>query len=377
MIRNHLLFRFGMAFVPLALSASIVSAAASFSNSLAGFTGDSTQLATQTAVAAAGFSFSSTLGETEDPPGSGITINPTINFDAAGAHFGDLLPGNNGRNYIRTNDADYANVSFVAEITFEAGFIDFTDVYFGMGAGNIAPAAASYTPDWQTLNSSVMYWGESEIAVPDVTVYVNNNGDGPSTYTPAPLLGDGTHRVRLSYDRYKQAATFSFDFNYAGGPFTADTTAPAADVSALYGSDGWTTEPARIFFGGDENLVLKDFQVTVTTAPVVLLGDFDNSGTITAADWSVVRSNQHVDLTGLGQHAAYLMGDMNGDFANNYADFVAFKSLYDDTHGAGSFAAMVAGVPEPSTLVLLLSIVPMLSVALLAAPARRRTVDRG
>ena len=118
-------------------------------------------------------------------------------------------------------------------------------------------------------------------------------------------------------------------------------------------------------------MVIKDFQVTVTSAAVVLLGDFDNSGTITAADWNVVRSNQHADLSALSQHAAYLMGDMTGDLANNYDDFVAFKTLYDDTHGAGSFATMVAGVPEPSTLAL------VLSIAMLAVPARRRTVDRG
>lgn len=371
MSNRNLIYPLVLALVPWAASASIALGAANITNSLKGFTGNSTEATTRNALNAVGLNVASDLGLTEDPPASGMFVDPTILFDTSGATFGGLYTGNGGRSYIRTNDSDYANHSFVAEITFEASFIDFQDIYFGLGAGNIAPAVASYTPDWQTPNSSVMYWGESEIATPDVTVYVNDDGDGPSTYTPAPLLGDGTHRARLSYDRYKQAATFSFDFNYAGGAFTADTTAPAVNVSRLYGSDGWATEPARIFFGGDDGMVVKDFQVNVTSAAVVLLGDFDNSGTITAADWNVVRSNQHADLSALSQHAAYLMGDMTGDLANNYVDFVAFKKLYDDTHGAGSFAAMAAGVPEPSTLVL------MLSISLFAVPARRRAVHRG
>ena len=370
MTRNYLLFRFGLSLIPFLLSAAIASAAASFSNSLKGFTGDSTLPATQTALATAGFSISSTYGETEYPPESGFFVNPTIQFDSSGAHFGDLTgEENTGRNYIRTNDADYANVSFVAEVTFEALAIDFQDVYFGMGAGNDVPTAFR-TPDWQTPNSSVMYWGESEIGTPDVTVFINDNGDGPSTYTPAPDLGDGTHRVRLSYDRYKQAATFSFDLNYTGGAFAADVTAPPVNVSALYGADGWITEPARIFFGGDDSLVITDFQVAVSTAPINLFGDFNSSGAITSADWGILRANQHADLSSLTQHAAYLMGDMTGDLANNYDDFVAFKTLYEATNGAGSFAAMVAGVPEPSTLMLILS------AGLAALPTRRRFMQR-
>src|SRR5262245_17726776 len=91
-------------------------AATSFTNSLKGFTGDSTLPATQTAVGAAGFNFASTAGFNDD-----FTANPTIAFDSNGAHFGTLLGGDGGRNYIRTNDSDYATVSFVAEITFTVG----------------------------------------------------------------------------------------------------------------------------------------------------------------------------------------------------------------------------------------------------------------
>ncbi|MBA3483720.1 MAG: hypothetical protein H0T51_18075, partial [Pirellulales bacterium] len=60
MIRNILHLQLSAALLPLALATSVASAATSFSNSLTGFTGNSTQPATQAAVAAAGFNFTST-----------------------------------------------------------------------------------------------------------------------------------------------------------------------------------------------------------------------------------------------------------------------------------------------------------------------------
>ena len=60
MIRSKLHVHFGLALLPMALAATVASAASSISNSLTGFTGNSTQPATQNAVAAAGFNFSST-----------------------------------------------------------------------------------------------------------------------------------------------------------------------------------------------------------------------------------------------------------------------------------------------------------------------------
>ena len=42
------------------------------------------------------------------------------------------------------------------------------------------------------------------------------------------------------------------------------------------------------------------------------------------------------------------MGDLNGDFRNDHADFALFKAAFESTNGAGSFAAIVIGVPEPA-----------------------------
>ena len=44
------------------------------------------------------------------------------------------------------------------------------------------------------------------------------------------------------------------------------------NVSDLYGLDGWPTEPARIYFGGDDAMILKDFSVNVTSSAPLLAG---------------------------------------------------------------------------------------------------------
>jgi hypothetical protein len=362
MIWSNSRLRFILAALLTASEASVASAAVNVSNSLTGFTGDSTQPATQSAVAAAGLNFFEF--------GDAVT---KVGFDSGGAHFGTGQPDADGRNYMRSADSDYANVNFVAEISMVAPDIDIQDAYVGLGAGNANPDFFR-TPDRETDNNSIMYWGE---------VFIDPTGDFPSSlevlraknggsfsiFKVAPTLSNGTHRLRLTYDRFRKVADFAFDLNYAGGPFVADHTL-SQDTSVLYGPDGWPTEPARVFFGGDQDMVFKDFSVSVLTAPIAKFGDLDSDNDIDPADWVIQRDNRHNNLSSLTQTAAYFLGDMNGNLTNDANDFIYFKTLYDEANGAGAFEAMVASVPEPSAMLL------VLSAGLLICPARRRARRR-
>jgi hypothetical protein len=312
---------------------------------------------------------------TGTPPAASVY---KVQFDSSGAKFGDLQLVNDARNYMRTNDTDYANVSFVAEVTFTAVDIDKQNVYFGIGSGD-ANNDFFRTPDFQTQSASIMYWGETEIATPTVQVTRNNDGQGrDDSETAVPALGNGTHRVRLSYDWFAKTATFAFDLNYAGGSFTPDVTAPAANVLSLYTSGtGFPQEPGRIFFGGDSGSetgspvvgpVFKDFSVAVS-GPSVIFGDFDNTGgPVTAADWAILRSNKQKDVSGFSYQAAYFLGDLTADLKIDHADFVAFKFLYEAAHGAGSFNELLGSVPEPSTF----SLLSMLGLGVGWSPRRRK-----
>ena len=100
-------------------------------------------------------------------------------------------------------------------------------------------------------------------------------------------------------------------------------------------------------------------------------GDLNASGSITSADWIILRNNQHTNLSGKSLAEAYRLGDLTGDKLNNHFDFVEFKTLYDVANGAGAFVTMVASVPEPSTSLLVLA-----AGALVLPTMRRRSKSK-
>lgn len=83
-----------------------------------------------------------------------------------------------------------------------------------------------------------------------------------------------------------------------------------------------------------------------------LFGDLSENGSLGIEDWQQFRSGQHANLIGLAPSQAYAMGDLNGDFRNDHADFVLFKEAYDAAQGSGAFLAMLRTAPEPSALAL-------------------------
>lgn len=327
------LCRVGFGLCLAAVLVTDASAATSFSNSLTGFSGDSTLPATQAAVGAAGFNFFSTAGLDSE-----FTMDPTIVFDSGGAHFGSLYGGDGGRNYVRTNDSDYATVNFVAEITVERDN-NGQQAFIGLGAGNTALFGV---PDWSTLFSSTFVTPEDG----SLTRWRSANdanewtGDDP----PSSVTAAGTHRVRMEFDRVAKTMTYSIDLDYAGGPFTSDATAvtdlnhidcpsgcgnPEMPISAdFFGSDGWPNEPSRIYFGGDDSVIFTDFTVAVSDEPGQD-GDFDGDDDVDGRDFLVWQRGESPDPLSAGDLA-----------------------LWQANYGMGALAG-ISAVPEPSGVTLL------------------------
>jgi hypothetical protein len=305
-----------ISFIFALLGVATASAATSFSNSLQGFTGDSTLAGTQAAALAAGFDFFSTTGFNDNgtPADMGDDSDPTVVLDASGVHFGSLFAGDGGRNYMRTTQADFATSDFTAEITFVTPDLKAQDVFFGLGAGDTALFG---WPDWSTQFSSVLVLPEiTDDDVSRLTTFKTANDVNEFGNFAAPSLLNGTHRVRLEFDSAGFTATFSVDVNYAGGAFVADVTTAPINVSNLFGNRGWPSaegnfdgqyflnwqagfgrgsnatfgegdadgdgdvdaddfatwktgfggEPSKIYFGGDDGVVFKDFSVDVAAA---------------------------------------------------------------------------------------------------------------
>jgi arylsulfatase A-like enzyme len=94
---------------------------------------------------------------------------------------------------------------------------------------------------------------------------------------------------------------------------------------------------------------------TGRSAPGGLLGDLNFDGLMDVGDWQLYLDGLNTDLTGLPITEAYGLGDLNSDLLNDYDDFLLFQRSYDRENGAGAFDAMVAGVPEPASVVLLIT----------------------
>jgi endonuclease/exonuclease/phosphatase family metal-dependent hydrolase len=124
---------------------------------------------------------------------------------------------------------------------------------------------------------------------------------------------------------------------------------PTSAQTVGYPDGNPSTDIAVPGYNADHRAVVVTYAMSTT-----ILGDFNSDGLLNLVDWTALRSNQHANLTGLTRDQAYQQGDINRDFRNDYADFTEFKSIFDGLNGPGSFAAMLAGVPEPSTAAILM-----------------------
>jgi endonuclease/exonuclease/phosphatase family metal-dependent hydrolase len=152
-------------------------------------------------------------------------------------------------------------------------------------------------------------------------------------YPPPNLSADEVH------DR--------IDFIYHRGAGIFPTAASTVGLDA----GNPNTDIAVAGYNADHRAVVVTYDVP---DGCFLFGDFDGDCVLDADDWALFRGGQHADLSGLTPKQAYQMGDLNGDFLNNHTDFVLFKDLFESVSGAGSFAAMVARVPEPTTCLLVI-----------------------
>lgn len=96
-------------------------------------------------------------------------------------------------------------------------------------------------------------------------------------------------------------------------------------------------------------------------------GDLDFNNTIDLVDWGMVRDNFNSTFAGMSAAQSYALGDLDGDADNDLDDLLSFKNLYENLNGAGSFATLISGVPEPSTALLC-----MLACTWLGAMSQRR-----
>jgi endonuclease/exonuclease/phosphatase family metal-dependent hydrolase len=165
---------------------------------------------------------------------------------------------------------------------------------------------------------------------PDV---INDRGNTWTPGSPAPSITANEVHDRI-------------DFVYYSGPNVAPISAKTLGYNASDGSTDIAIQP----YPSDHRAVVTQFNL-----PTCSIADLSGNCHVGLEDWIPFRAGQQVSLTGLTHAQAYVMGDLNGDFRNDHADFVIFKAAFDVANGAGSFASMLASVPEPTAIVLVAS----------------------
>ncbi|MGE3240538.1 MAG: endonuclease/exonuclease/phosphatase family protein [Pirellulales bacterium] len=135
------------------------------------------------------------------------------------------------------------------------------------------------------------------------------------------------------------------DFVYYAGNGVTPSLAQTLGYNANDGSTDIAIQP----YPSDHRAVVVEFDVS----GCFVQGDINGDCAVNVNDWTRFRGGQHVDMTGLTAAQAYALGDINGDFRNDHADFVIFKAAFEEANGAGSFAAMLVTVPEPGSLAIL------------------------
>ncbi|WP_428304139.1 PQQ-dependent sugar dehydrogenase [Lacipirellula sp.] len=174
---------------------------------------------------------------------------------------------------------------------------------------------------------------------------------------PVATLGDNASANGLdftdrngAYDGYAFTVRFSLGsdllaVNPRTGAVQTIATSFAAPIDVL-------RDPAGNLLVATHGGGGQVFRVGLTAGNGVALGDLNLDGVINAADWGLQRSNFGADLSMRTPLQALSSGDLNGDLKNDELDFSLFKAVYEEHHGAGSFAAMLQ-VPEPSGIALM------------------------
>jgi hypothetical protein len=147
---------------------------------------------------------------------------------------------------------------------------------------------------------------------------------------------------------------------------TGDFGTLAAGQSITFSpGDGWIQSPTEdlqaTLLADGGGLVNINVSYTGNNGDPFERSDLDFDGELSADDWAVFIASSYTNLAGLSPAEAYGLGDLNGDGVSDYEDFQVFKADFNDANGLGAFEAMLVGVPEPSSALLMLGLAGCLS----------------
>jgi hypothetical protein len=227
-------------------------------------------------------------------------------------------------------DSDFGSGGGQIELTIGGGNVQFVD-----RGNDVESPIGDVADDFAMVNS-------------DMTLSLGN-------------LAEGTYQLVLySHDRDVNQLTADIELNGVPigvlNPTTgADPTIGVSSSRVAFSHNGASSVEFTLDgSGGGGNVALNGFELYFVDDTPVPLVDLNSDGELDLVDLEMFKLGMHTDLDDLTTAEAYKRGDINGDFQNNYADFILFKQAYELWNGQGALAAALAAVPEPGTASLLL-----------------------
>lgn len=187
--------------------------------------------------------------------------------EVPGVKFGGNRLGNDGRNYMRTVEADYYTQDFTAYITVKRSApTDGTNrrsAFFGIGTG-ARNGGFNNNPDQGTTNASAYVELQNGHNNASRRAASNSNSNQELGWTPMTTVSDDSMRLRMQYNSVTRTITYSFDYAHVPGEaFVADQTLASNVINTQFNE--WVGgDRASIYFGGDRSVVFTDLVIDVT-----------------------------------------------------------------------------------------------------------------
>ena len=294
----------------------------------------------------------------QDSSASALSKGHTLHFNGGASVFNDLTRGsvlqtNGSGAYVDAKDIGDNNLAVLGDLTIslfaradtlDAGVGENTFVAFGGADGSSngslnGQESANYAYRFSMTDNGNLQLSWQHDDSTWETITSNENVDDPTVW----------HEYKVQRDGSNMGVAFFVDGTQLGETFAADFLATGGGSGSLY--IGSAAGGSLGFDGLIDDLRIDNLDVTLVP---MILGDFDSDGDIDGEDWLLY-------VAGLGA-ASPGATDLTGDGFNNHDDFLRFQELYNNLNGAGSFSNMLAGVPEPSSIVLLLALISTLLV---------------
>ena len=174
-------------------------------------------------------------------------------------------PGDGTRSYLKTVQGDLAKSSFQAEATVTLkGGGGSGCAFFGLGRG---AGDSRHYGEPAAAPSLYLRLAPSDFSGGVVTVTANGREIGNAT----AAVGDGTHRLRLTWDAAGRRVLFEIDANWNGQAFKADASATATVAEIDFGTTG------HVFAGGANGVAFSGFALKPLSAAEIKAAGFGES----------------------------------------------------------------------------------------------------